>query len=42
MDVYDGYVKVTMDGTDVTAECSRIREVDTYDKYDEAFGTKLG
>jgi len=41
MDVYDGYVKVTMDGTDVAAECSRIREVNTYDKYDEAFGTKL-
>ena len=38
MDVYDGYVKVTMDGTGVSAECSRERgEIPAYDKFDKAF-----
>lgn len=38
MDVYDGYVKVTMDGTNVSAECSRDRgEIAVYDKFDKAF-----
>lgn len=38
MDVYDGYVKVTMDGTDVSVACSRDRGViDAYDKFDKAF-----
>ena len=38
MDVYDGYVKVTMDGTNVSTETSRERgEVAVYDKYDKAF-----
>lgn len=38
MDVYDGYVKVVLDGTNVTTTCSRVRNVETYDKYDKAFG----
>lgn len=38
MDVYDGYVKVTMDSTNVTTECSRQRgEIAVYDKFDKAF-----
>ena len=38
MDVYDGYVKVTMDGTNVSAQCSRERgEIPAYDKFDKAF-----
>ena len=38
MDVYDGYVKVTMDGTNVTTECSRDRGViEAYEKFDKAF-----
>ena len=38
MDVYDGYVKVTTDGRDLSYECSRSRNVAIYDKIDEAFG----
>lgn len=38
MDVYDGYVKVTMDGTNVSTECSRVRDVAAFDKFDNAFG----
>ena len=39
MDVYDGYVKVTMDGTNVTTQCSRDRGViEAYEKFDKAFG----
>ena len=38
MDVYDGYVKVMMDGSNVKVESSRVRNVYTYDKYDAAFG----
>lgn len=38
MDVYDGYVKVVLDGSDIAVSCSRVRQVDTYDKYDAAFG----
>ena len=38
MDVYDGYVKVMMNGSNVKVESSRVRNVDTYDKYDAAFG----
>ena len=38
MDVYDGYVKVTMDGTNVSTETSRDRgEIAVYDKFDKAF-----
>ena len=43
MDVYDGYVKVTMDGTNVSVECSRDRgTIDAYDKYDKAFNIVRG
>lgn len=43
MDVYDGYVKVTMDGTNVSTECSRQRgEIAVYDKYDKAFNIVRG
>ncbi len=38
MDVYDGYVKTVLDGTDVTTECSRVRDVEVFDKFDTAFG----
>ncbi len=39
MDVYDGYVKVAMDGTNVSTETSRDRgEIAVYDKFDKAFG----
>ena len=38
MDVYDGYVKVAMDGTNVSTETSRDRgEIAVYDKFDKAF-----
>ena len=38
MDVYDGYVKVTLDGTNVSTETSRDRgEIAVYDKFDKAF-----
>ena len=37
MDVYDGYVIVRTNGTDITWQCSRVREVEAYDKLDAAF-----
>ena len=38
LDVYDGYVKVTMDGTNVSVECSRDRgTIEVYEKFDKAF-----
>ena len=43
MDVYDGYVKVSMDGTNVTTECSRDRGViEAYEKFDKAFNIQRG
>lgn len=38
MDVYDGYVKVVLDGENVVTQHSRVRSVEKYDKLDEAFG----
>ena len=43
MDVYDGYVKVTMDGTNVSTEYSRDRGViAAYEKFDKAFNIVRG
>lgn len=37
MDVYDGYVIARTNGTDLTWQCSRVRDVPAYDKLDNAF-----
>lgn len=37
MDVYDGYVMVSTDGTGMSWEASRVRDVEVYDKLDAAF-----
>lgn len=36
MDLYDGYVQITTDGTDIACVCSKVRDVPAYDRIDRA------